>query len=186
MPRFTFVVSLLTFRVLFGQTVPVDPQNPSPNSVVQLKRTQAAPASTPQKTDTFVDHFDFGANVRALAQSMETPVTTGAIPPPTRGPSAVPEGYRPATDVALSPTAQQAVEFSASWRAQQNGPAPGPDGRVLYAFDASNLANQLYASSTNSTRDQPAPPVKMTVPTIANGRVYVGGQNAVSVYGLLQ
>ena len=136
MPRLPLVISLLTVRALFGQSIPVDPQNPSPNSVVQLKRTPAPQASTPQKTDTFVDHFDFGANVRALAQSMETPVTTGAIPPSTHGPSAVPEGYRPTTDVALSATAQQAVEFSASWRAQQNGAAPGPDGRVLFAFAA--------------------------------------------------
>src|ERR1035441_5228401 len=136
MPRLPLVISLLTLRALFGQSIPVDLQNPSPNSVVQLKRTPASPAATPQKTDTFVDHFDFGANVRALAQSMETPVATGAIPAATRGPSAVPEGYRPVTDVALSATAQQAVEFSASWRAQQNGAAPGPDGRVLFAFGA--------------------------------------------------
>ena len=67
MPRLPLVISLLTVRALFGQSIPVDPQNPSPNSVVQLKRTPAPQASTPQKTDTFVDHFDFGANVRALA-----------------------------------------------------------------------------------------------------------------------
>src|ERR1035438_1287447 len=90
MPGLPFVISLLTIRALFGQSIPVDPQNPSPNSVVQLKRTPAPPVAAPQKTDTFVDRFDFGANVRALAQSMETPATTGAIPPPTRGPAAVP------------------------------------------------------------------------------------------------
>src|ERR1019366_5457039 len=109
MPRLPLVISLLTLRALFGQSIPVDLQNPSPNSVVQLKRTPASPAATPQKTDTFVDHFDFGANVRALAQSMETPVATGATPAATHGPAAVPEGYRPVTDVVLSPTAQQAV-----------------------------------------------------------------------------
>ena len=42
----------------------------------------------------------------------------------------------PATDVMLTDTAKQAVQFSASWRAQQNQPAPGPDGRVLFAFGA--------------------------------------------------
>jgi hypothetical protein len=115
MPRLPFVIALLTLRALFGQSVPVDPQNLSPNSVVQLKRTP--PATVPPKPDTFVDHFDFGANVRALGQSMETPAATGANPAATRGPSAVPEGYHPVTDVALSAIAQQAVEFSASWRA---------------------------------------------------------------------
>jgi len=101
--------------------------------------------------------------------------------------------------VTPTPTSATATTFSANYSSgginpmiSANGTADGivwgqdVSGRVLYAFDASNLANQLYASSTNSTRDQPAPPVKMTVPTIANGRVYVGGQNAVSVYGLLQ
>src|ERR1017187_9280329 len=88
MPRLPLVISLLTVRALFGQSIPVDPQNPSPNSVVQLKRTPAPPATAPQKTDTFVDHFDFGANVRALAQSMETPVATGATPAATHGPAA--------------------------------------------------------------------------------------------------
>jgi type IV secretion system protein VirB9 len=38
--------------------------------------------------------------------------------------------------VPLSTTAQQAVQFSAAWRAQQDGAAPGPDGRVLFAFGA--------------------------------------------------
>jgi Conjugal transfer protein len=99
-------------------------------------RTPATTAAAPQKTDTFADHFDFGANVRALEQSMEAPAAAGATPAATRGTSVVPEGYRPATDAALSATAQQAVEFSASWRAQQNGAAPGPDGRVLFAFGA--------------------------------------------------
>ena len=58
-------------------------------------------------------------------------------------------------------------------------------GQVLYAFDANNLATQLYASSTNSTRDAVAPTVKFTVPVVANGHVYLAGQGAVAVYGLL-
>lgn len=57
---------------------------------------------------------------------------------------------------------------------------------VLYAFDANNLATQLYSSSSNASRDQGPAPVKFTVPVIANGRVYVAGQNSVAAYGLLQ
>jgi hypothetical protein len=56
---------------------------------------------------------------------------------------------------------------------------------VLYAFNANALATELYASSTNSTRDKPPTPVKFTVPVIANGRVYVAGQGAVAAYGVL-
>jgi uncharacterized protein (TIGR03437 family) len=49
---------------------------------------------------------------------------------------------------------------------------------ALYAFDAANLANELYHGSFGSY-------VKFSTPTIANGKVYVGTENAVAVFGLL-
>src|SRR5438552_13272057 len=50
--------------------------------------------------------------------------------------SPAPAGYKPKTDVALSPTATEAVRVSAEFRAESNLPSPGPDGRVMYAFGA--------------------------------------------------
>ncbi len=56
----------------------------------------------------------------------------------------------------------------------------------LYAYDATNLANLLYTSSqAANNRDSPGTAVKFEKPIIANGKVYVATQSAVSAYGLL-
>jgi hypothetical protein len=56
---------------------------------------------------------------------------------------------------------------------------------ILQAYVVSNVAKQLYSSDENPARDQASAAVRFAIPTVANGRVYVGGVNSVTVYGLL-
>ncbi|MGD0505292.1 MAG: chitobiase/beta-hexosaminidase C-terminal domain-containing protein [Steroidobacteraceae bacterium] len=56
----------------------------------------------------------------------------------------------------------------------------------LFAYDATNLTHLLYSSSqAANNRDSPGTAVKFETPIIANGKVYVGTQSAVTAYGLL-
>jgi outer membrane protein assembly factor BamB len=57
---------------------------------------------------------------------------------------------------------------------------------VLHAYDAGNLANELYNSNQASGgRDQFGAGNKFVTPTITNGKVYVGTLNGVAAFGNL-
>ena len=56
---------------------------------------------------------------------------------------------------------------------------------TLHAYDASNLANELYNSNQNRARDALDSYEKFSVPTVADGRVYVPTLTALVVYGEL-
>ena len=109
--------------------------------------------------------------------------------------------FNPATGLlSTSPTMESASVFSfpgPSPVISSNGTANGivwaiqvnqDDGSlpaVLRAYDANDLSTELYNSQQNPSRDFAGAAVKFTVPTVANGRVYVGTQTQLSVYGLL-
>lgn len=57
---------------------------------------------------------------------------------------------------------------------------------ILYAYNPLNVgAAPYYASTDNAARDSAGRAVKFVVPMVTNGKVYVGAQKEVDVYGLL-
>jgi hypothetical protein len=103
--------------------------------------------------------------------------------------------------LSTSPTSQALTVFGfpgATPVVSANGPANGivwvlqtdsflntGGTAVLRAYDATNVATELYNSNQAGSRDFPGPAVKFTLPTVANGKVYVGTQTQVSVFGIL-
>src|SRR5215469_878588 len=57
---------------------------------------------------------------------------------------------------------------------------------VLHAYDATDLSRELYKSNNAGSRDQPGPATTFSVPTIANGKVYIGTSSDFDIYGLCQ
>jgi hypothetical protein len=70
--------------------------------------------------------------------------------------------------------------------------APSTTGTtaVLHAYKASKVSDELYNSQQNATRDTLGRGIRFSVPTIANGNVYVGSKSgstdSLYIYGLLQ
>jgi hypothetical protein len=66
------------------------------------------------------------------------------------------------------------------WAHENTNPA------VLHAYDAGNLAHELYNSSQAANgRDEFGAGNKFITPVIADGRVFIGTQSGVAVFGLL-
>jgi len=88
-------------------------------------------------------------------------------------------GHGANTSVSANGTSDAILWDIDTTNASNGGPA------VLHAYDATNLANELYDSSQAGSRDTAGPAVKFAVPTVADGHVFIGTAGEVDVYGLL-
>jgi len=92
-------------------------------------------------------------------------------------------------DVGLSAYGYPGANMSVSSNGSGNGilwsiEASGQN--VLHAYDANDISNELYNSDQNSSgRDHFGTAIRFTVPMVATGKVYVGGQTQLAIFGLL-
>ncbi len=94
--------------------------------------------------------------------------------------SAETNGFPGATPVISANGTTNGIVWAAETDAYgSSGPA------ILRAYDATNVSHLLYASNVTSNPDTLGPAVKFAVPVVTNGKVYVGAQKEVDVFGLL-
>jgi uncharacterized repeat protein (TIGR03806 family) len=105
-------------------------------------------------------------------------VSNAVITPTPVSKSSTSFGYHGSTPVISANGVNNAIAWVTQGDAYNSG---GP--AVLHAYNATNLALELYNSSMNLSRDNPGGAVKFTMPTVMNGKVYVGAQYALSVFG---
>lgn len=131
-----------------------------------------------------------------LKQFPLNPVTGLFCSPQPCTPSAASESTQLFTFPDVSPSvSSQGSSNGIVWGidASQFGPCfqlPVPsacDGpAILHAYDATNLATELWNSTmAANNRDQAGDAVKFVPPTIANGKVYLSTRTEIDVYGLL-
>jgi len=122
--------------------------------------------------------FIGGAFGGGHVQAFDFVTSTGKFNSPSSSQSPTSYGFPGATpSVSANGTSQGIVWAIDSSQSGTSGSS------VLHAYDASNLANELW-NSGQVAADRAGFSVKFTVPTVANGKVYIGTGGEISVYGL--
>jgi hypothetical protein len=97
--------------------------------------------------------------------------------------------------LATTPVSQSTVQFGGKGVASTSLSANGAQNgilwalqhsmNILYAFDPTNLANDFYDSKQAlHARDKLGNMARYVTPTVSNGKVYVGGKEELTVFGL--
>jgi hypothetical protein len=143
-------------------------------------------------TPVFWQNNLYVAPIGALKQYIFNPATGTFNGAPSSQTSAT-FGFPGATPSVSSNGAAAGLIWAADNSQYCTTQSPGCGSAVLHAYDATNLATELWNSSQAAgNRDQAGHAVKFTVPTVANGKVYLGTRGndstvlgELEVYGLL-
>jgi hypothetical protein len=160
----------------------------SANNVVQTVNLGNSIFATP----VFWQNNLYVAGVGALKQFVFNPAT-GKLNGAPSSQSATLYGFPGATPSVSSTGAVNGIVWALDNSQYCTPQSPGCGSTVLHAYNATNLAIELWNSSQAAgNRDQAGRAVKFTVPTVANGKVYVGTRGndstvlgELEVYGLL-
>jgi hypothetical protein len=126
-------------------------------------------------TPAFWQNNLYLAGVNGHAQAFAFTTTTGKFTTAPSSQSPGTFGFPGSTPSVSSQGASNGIVWATE---RANGSAS-----ILHAYDATNLGTELW-NSNNSASDNAGQSVKFTVPTVANGKVYVGTAGEISVYGL--
>jgi hypothetical protein len=106
--------------------------------------------------------------------------TNGVLSASPTSESAESNNFPGATPVVSANGTTNAIVWAVETDAySSSGPA------ILRAYNATSVSTLLYASNLTSNPDTLGPAVKFVVPVVTNGKVYVGAQKEVDVFGLL-
>jgi hypothetical protein len=127
-------------------------------------------------TPAYFNHQLYYQGVRGLMKAFT--ITNGLITPTPSSATKTSFSGAGTTPSVSANGSQNAIV----WTIQSDGAARHTPA-ILHAYNATNLAIELYNSSQLPERDNPGNAVKMTVPTVADGKVFVGAQYALSIFG---
>jgi IPT/TIG domain len=130
-------------------------------------------------TPLFWQNTLYGAAVGARLSAFPFSTTTGQFQTSASSVSSTVYGA-PGASPALSAAGTNNGILWTIERSSQTAPA------VLHAYDPTNLHNEFWNSSmAANNRDKAGLVVRFTLPTVANGKVYIGTQTELDVFGLL-